>query len=121
MLWIVDKKVVKHVINARSTLVEVPIRISFEYGLRDDKFVEGTLTRKFIFNRKELLRRFPDLDSKILDDEIEDIVDQSLLEYLKFEGYASGNVRLFSASSESHMGIDVSEVPKILLPGSEKD
>ena len=38
MLWVVDKKVVKHVIEADSALIEVPVRIRFEFGLAEDSY-----------------------------------------------------------------------------------
>ena len=51
MLWVVDKKVIKHLIEAGTALVEVPIRIRFEYELAEERFVSGSMKRTFLYNR----------------------------------------------------------------------
>lgn len=120
MIWVVDKKVIKHTIDAGTTLVEVPIRISFEYGLQDDHFVNGTVTREFIYNGDELSRRFPGLDREAVKAEIEGVVDQTIVEHLKFAGYAAGDVELFASSTdESEQRPD--ETRKIVLPSARED
>ena len=94
MLWVVDKKVVKHALNVGVALVEVPIRIRFEFGLDNQRFAPGSMKRDFLYNRAELLRRFPRLRASEVDAEIESVVDQALVEHLKFAGYAHGEVEL---------------------------
>ena len=97
MLWVVDKQVVKHAVDAGVALVLVPVRVRFEFGLNAERFVAGSLSRTFLYNRPELLRRFPRLDGEWLDQDVEQAVDRALLEYLKFRGYASGEVKLYPA------------------------
>ena len=97
VLWVVDKQVVKHTVEAGVALVEVPVRVRFEFGLAAERFVAGSLSRTFLYNRPELLRRFPGLDGEWLDQDVEQAVDRALMEYLKFRGYASGAVRLYPA------------------------
>ena len=117
MLWVVDKKVIRHTINAGTALVEVPIRIRFEYCLRDERFVEGTLKRDFLYNRPELLRRFPRLQERALDAEIEGTVDRTIVEHLMFAGYAEGHVRLFPSEVDDEAG-DAADAPapEIIMP-----
>lgn len=118
MLWVVDKKVIRHTIDAGTALVEVPIRIRFEYCLRDERFVEGTVKRDFLYNRPELLRRFARLEPAVLDADIEDAVDRTIVEHLKFAGYATGDVKLFPAQAEDTRGPDQEDAaPAIILPG----
>lgn len=122
MLWVVDKKVIRHTIDAGTALVEVPIRIRFEYCLCDERFVEGTLKRDVLYNRPELLRRFPRLQESALDADIEGVVDRTIVEHLMFAGYAAGDVRLFATDADDEPGGDGSgdaedaPVPEIIMP-----
>ena len=122
MLWVVDKKVIRHTIDAGTALVEVPIRIRFEYCVRDERFVEGTLKRDFLYNRPELLRRFPRLETSALDAEIEGTVDRTIVEHLMFAGYAEGDVRLFPRPDADAPGAPASgdaadaPAPEIIMP-----
>ena len=118
MLWVVDKKVIRHTIDAGTALVEVPIRIRFEYCLRDERFVEGSVKRDFLYNRPELLRRFTRLEPGVLDADIEGVVDRTIVEHLKFAGYATGDVKLFPAQTEDTQEPDDGDAaPAIILPG----
>lgn len=118
MLWVVDKKVIRHTIDAGTALVEVPIRIRFEYCLRDERFVEGTVKRDFLYNRPELLRRFTRLEPGVLDADIEDAVDRTIVEHLKFAGFATGDVKLFAAQVEDKARSgEENAAPAIILPG----
>ena len=112
VLWVVDKKVVKHTVWAGAALVEVPIRVRFEFALNAERFVAGTLSRNVLYNRPALLRRFPRLDAAWLDGDIERAVDRALVEYLKFRGYASGEVKLFAAPAQESADTSVAPTGK---------
>lgn len=117
MLWVVDKKVIKHVIEAGPALVEVPVRIRFEFGLAEERFVSGSMKRTFVYNRQALVRRFPRLDSDGLDAEMEEVVDRALREHLKFAGYARGDVELYASDAELEAAPQCQdEAPKIIMP-----
>ena len=117
MLWVVDKKVIKHVVEAGSALIEVPVRIRFEFGLAEERFVSGSMKRTFVYNRQALTRRFPQLDSDELDVEMEDVVDRALCEHLKFAGYARGDVDLYAIDGgEESAPESEAEAPKIIMP-----
>lgn len=136
MLWVVDRKVVKHTVRVGATLVEVPIRVRFEFGLREERFVSGTLSHTFLYNRPELLRRFPRLDAAWLEAEIERAVERALVEYLKFRGYASGEVTLFDLpasantpdaetsggdAADGEKDLEEKTAPRILLPSAVRE
>ena len=136
VLWVVDRKVVKHTVRAGATLVEVPIRVRFEFGLREERFVAGTLSRTFLYNRPALLRRFPRLDAARLEADIERAVERALVEYFTFRGYASGEVKLFEppadadAADAATQGGDTADgendreenaAPRIVLPGAVRE
>ena len=117
MLWVVDKKVIKHVIESDSALIEVPVRIRFEFGLAEERFISGSMKRTFVYNRPALVRRFPRLDSDAFDAEMEDVVDRALCEHLKFAGYAQGDIDLFA--DDAHVATappSQAEAPKIIMP-----
>ena len=117
MLWVVDKKVIKHVIDAGSAMIEVPVRIRFEYCLSEECFVSGSMKRTFVYNRRALVRRFPQLDVKEIDAEMEEVVDRALCEHLKFAGYAHGGIELYGGAPEVEpVPEDEVETPKIILP-----
>ena len=117
MLWVVDKKVIKHVIETGSALVEVPVRIRFEFGLTEERFISGSMKRTFVYNRQALVKRFPRPDSDELDAEMEDVVDRSLREHLKFGGYAQGDVDLYSCDADAERASEnEAEVPRIIMP-----
>ena len=104
MLWVVDKKVVKHALNVGVALVEVPIRIRFEFGLDDGCFAARSMQRNVLYNAKELLRRFPRLQRSALDAEIGRVADKALVEHLKFSGYAHGDVELYARDVDEREG-----------------
>ena len=117
MLWVVDKKVIKHVVEAGSALVEVPVRIRFEFGLAEERFVSGSMKRTFVYNRQAWTRRFPELDSDELDREMEDVVDRALSEHLKFAGYAQGDIDLYAVDADEESAPESEpEAPKIIMP-----
>lgn len=104
MLWVVDKKIVKHTVATGEMLVEVPVRVRFEFGLREERFVAGSMSRRFLYNRPALLRRFPRLDATALEAEVERAVDRAIVEHLTFNGYAEGDVELFGAAESAAGG-----------------
>jgi len=115
MLAVVDKKVVKHLIDYGDSLVEVSVRISFQYDIEATQFVPGSMERKILYNRMHVLRRLPRLDAAELDAEIEILVDQSLEEHLRYTGHASGRIQLYS-TKEDEIEDDNEEPPSLIIP-----
>ena len=58
MIFVSDKMIVKHTLDAEEALVEIPLRITFEYALQDQRFMPGTMERKVLYNLGPVLRRF---------------------------------------------------------------
>ena len=88
MLWAVDKKIVRHVLERDGQLVEIPVRVTFEYALEDGSLVEDTLSLKVLFNDGAVLKRFPGLDHAELHRDVHSSVEQEIHEYLALSGYA---------------------------------
>jgi len=118
MIVVVDKKVVKHLVETGDGLLEIPVRISYEYSLEDQVFVDGSMKRDYLYNRQAIRKHFPRIDDSQLDRDIEATVDQSLEEGLRYAGQTSGAVDLYSTEEdeESPPG-ENKDPPKIILPG----
>lgn len=117
---VVDKKVVKHVLEAGDGLLEIPVRIAFEYEVESARFVDGSMSREYLFNRQAVLKHFPRIETERLDREIENVVDRSLEEYLRYARHVEGAVRLYPVE-ESESGDDASSdseetQPQIIMP-----
>ncbi|MCZ6708945.1 MAG: hypothetical protein O7B25_01125 [Gammaproteobacteria bacterium] len=91
MLWAVDKKIVRYVLERDGQLVEIPIRVTFEYAIEDGTLVKDTLTLKSLYNEAAVLKRFPSLNKQELDEMISVSVRQEIHEHLALAGYNSAN------------------------------
>lgn len=116
MIVVVDKKVVKHLVETGGGLLEIPIRVKYEYSLQDRRFVDGSMKRELLYNRKAVRKHFPQIDSAELDRDINATVDQSLEECLRYQGHASGDVDLYPGVDSPAEPEDVPP-PKLILPG----
>ncbi len=117
MVIVCDKKVVKHLVETGDGLLEIPIRVTFEYALESLKFVNGSMKRTYLYNRKALKKHFPRIDEQDLDREIEVTLDRSLEEGLRYAGQVQGDVELYAAEEEA-VEQESDEPPQIILPGS---
>lgn len=115
MIVVVDKKVVKHLVETGDGLLEIPVRVSYEYSLENHSFIEGSMKRDYLYNRPAVEKHFPRLDGDKLEQEIEATVDQSIEESLRYAGQAHGEVVLYQVESEEEA--EDKEPPKIILPG----
>lgn len=114
MILVVDKKVVKHLVETSGGMLEIPVRVKFEYCVEEQQFVDGSMKRDVLYNRQAVKRHFPRIDLVQLDHDITATVDRSLEESLRYEGHASGKVALYPAADPPE---EDREPPQILLPG----
>ncbi len=87
MIWVVDKKVVRHLVEQNGQLAEVPIRVSFEYAVEEGTVLDGTLSMKQLYNRDAVCRHFPNLDDERLDEEVQATVERAIDEHLALSGF----------------------------------
>lgn len=87
MVWVIDKKVVRHLLEADSQLVEIPVRVKFEFELEDGSLVADSLKLETLYNKALVCKKFPNLDADQLDEEIHKTVDDAIDEHLRMEGY----------------------------------
>lgn len=115
MIVVVDKKVVKHLVETGDGLLEIPVRVTCEYSLHNRRFVDGSMKRDYLYNRKAVRKHFPRIDDDQLDRDIAGTVDASLEEGLRYSGQVSGRVELFPVPEDE----TPAEPPRIILPGEE--
>ena len=90
LIWVVDKKVVRHLIEQDRQLAEVPIRVSFEFALEEGTVLDGTLTLKTLYNKRAVCRHFPDIDEDALEEEVQATVERAIDEHLAMSGFSRG-------------------------------
>ena len=88
MIWIVDKKVVPHLIQAGGQLAEVPVRVSFEYAVEDGEVIDGSLSLNTLYNKGSVTRHFPSLDDEQLDEEVQATAERAVDEHLALCGFS---------------------------------
>ena len=86
MVWLAEKKVIYHTIDMGFELVEIPVRVKFEFKVKEGAFVPDTLSKEILYNEKILEKRYPNLNRYSLKKSIEDTVENKIMEYLKMNG-----------------------------------
>ena len=91
MVWVVEKKVVHHMLGLGFEKVDIPIRVKFEFEVEDGSFVPNSLFTHTVYNRKALETRYPGLNSTSLKNSIEKKVNKEILEHLRECGFLNEN------------------------------
>jgi hypothetical protein len=88
LIWVVDKKVVRHLVQQDRQLAEVPVRVSFEYALEEGTVLDGSLSLKTLYNKEAVCRHFPEIDEQTLEEEVQATVERAIDEHLAMSGFA---------------------------------
>jgi hypothetical protein len=91
MVWIVEKRVVHHMLGLGIERVEIPIRVKFEFEVRRGSLVPDTLSAHTLYNRKALENRYPKLNLSSLEGAIDKTVKGEIMTYLRECGYLDEN------------------------------
>lgn len=83
LVWVVDKRIVKHLVESQNRLFELPVRVEFEYERQDGRYVEGTLKTSSLFNEAQVLKRCPEITAEDLNEAVEDSVKRDIMEFIK--------------------------------------
>ena len=83
MVWVVDKRVVRHLIESENRLFELPVRVEFEYERENGRFVDGTLKTSTLFNEAQVLKTCPDITAEELNKAVADSVERDVMEFIK--------------------------------------
>lgn len=93
MVWVIAKKVFYHILDLGIESIGIPVRVKFEFEVRNGRFVPGSLCSRQLYNLKPLARRFPDLKSQRLKRDINRTVEQAIFKYLEDCGYIEATGR----------------------------
>ena len=89
MVWLVEKKVFHHLLDLGFERVEIPVRVKFEFEVKEGSLVPDSISKTMLYNRPALEEHFPDLDPVRLQRSIEKKVDNEIRAYLEACGYLS--------------------------------
>lgn len=88
MIWIVEKKVVPHLLQGDGLMAELPLRVSFEYAVESGDVVDGSLSFKVLYNSRAVARRFPGIEEETLNTEVEKTANDAIDEHLVYCGFS---------------------------------
>lgn len=88
MVWLVEKKIVHHLLDLGFERIRIPIRLKFEFEVKGGALVPGSLCIKRLYNRQALERAYPRLNPISLEKSIERTVDFTIKAYLKECGFS---------------------------------
>jgi hypothetical protein len=86
LLWVVDKKIVRHLIECDGRMADVPVRVSYEYAVEKGSLVEGSLTLKTLYDKATVCRCFSSIDEQELDESVQATVKRAIDEHLALGG-----------------------------------
>ena len=87
MVWLIEKKIFYHFIDLGFESVKIPIRVKFEFEVKEGNLVPGSMSKTILYNRPALERQYPDLDLTGLQRSIENKIDREIRKYLGECGY----------------------------------
>ena len=87
MVWLVEKKIFYHLFDLGFEGVEIPIRVGFEFEVKEGALVPDSLCKNILYNRAALEKRYPNLDRARLQQSVERSVEREIDRYLRTCGY----------------------------------
>ena len=83
MVWIVEKRVVYHMFGLGFERVKKPVRVTFEFEVKENAFVPDSLSTHTVYNGKAFERRYPNLNLASLENSIDSTVRKEIMIYLR--------------------------------------
>jgi len=87
MVWVVEKKIFRHILDMDFERVEIPVRVKFEFEVVEGAFVSDTLTKEILYNQDAIEKRYPKIKLSYLDSVIEEMVEDEIIAYLRRSGF----------------------------------
>ena len=87
MVWLVEKKVFHHFLDLGFERVEIPVRVKFEFEVKEGVLVPDSISKTMVYNRPALEKHYPNLDLARLQRSIEKKVESKIHTYLRECGY----------------------------------
>jgi hypothetical protein len=89
MVWLVEKKIFYHVIDLGFETITIPIRVKFEFEVKEGAFVSDSMVIYTLYNKQVLEKRYPQLKTGGLDHSIDKVVKKRIRNYLMDSGLIS--------------------------------
>jgi hypothetical protein len=89
MVWLVEKKIFRHILDLGFERVEIPIRVKFEFEVVEGAIVPNTLTKEILYNQDAILKYYPQITHSFLEKSIEETVEGGIMKYLRQCGLLS--------------------------------
>jgi hypothetical protein len=83
MVWVVEKQIMHYELDMGFERVDIPVRVKFEFEVREGAFVPGTLTKKILYNKNAIEKQYPKIELSSLDRGIGEMVEDEIMEYLR--------------------------------------
>ena len=87
MVWVVEKKVFYHILDLGFESMGIPVRVKFEFQVKEGLFVPDSLSIESLYNKQAVVNRYPSVKKDIMDQEIDKTVRCEIRKYLKNCGY----------------------------------
>ena len=91
MVWLVEKKVVHHLFDLGFEKVKIPIRVKFEFEVKEGAFVPESLSTHTLYNRKAIEVRYPKLNVASLNNSISKTVKKEIFKHIKECGFLNNH------------------------------
>lgn len=88
MIWVVDKKVVPHLIQEDGQLAELPVRVSFEYAVENGEVIDGSLSLNTLYNKYSVNKHFPGIADEQLEEDVQATAERAVDEHLALCGFS---------------------------------
>ena len=89
MVWVLEKKIFYHILDMGFESVGIPVRVKFEFDVKEGAYVPDSLSFESLYNQKAVIKRFPSVNLASLDKEIKKTVRREIQNYLQNCGYIS--------------------------------
>ena len=83
MVWVVEKKIMHYELDMGFERVDIPVRVKFEFEVREGAFVPDTLTKEILYNKNAIEKHYPKIELSSLDRGIGEMVEDEIMEYLR--------------------------------------
>jgi hypothetical protein len=91
MVWVVEKKVFYHILDMGFESVGIPVRVKFEFDVRDGRFLPNSLTYTHLYNQQAIVDRYPGVKTDFLEKQIQKTVRSEIHRYMQTCGYIFKN------------------------------
>ena len=95
MVWVVEKKIFYHILDMGFESVGIPVRVKFEFDVKEGTYVPDSLSADSIYNLQAIVKRYPGVNRVSLDEEIQKTIQREIHNYLKKCGYISENIKKY--------------------------